>query len=92
MEKKLEFIGVYYVYIIYMAILAILAWSLTSLTHTNASCYLVEMCSMMQLDHLRASSEHRDMYFDKKSWGPENAPNPYIYIYIHIVYIYIMYI
>ena len=91
MEKKLEFIGVYYVYIIYMAILAILAWSLTSLTHTNASCYLVEMCSMMQLHHLRASSEHRDMYFDKNP-GARKTHRTHIYIHIHIVYIYIMYI
>ena len=84
MEKKLEFIGVYYVYIIYMAILAILAWSLT---HTNASCYLVEMCSMMQLHHLRASSEHRDMYFDKNP-GARKTHRTHIYIHIYSVYIY----
>ena len=29
----------------------------------------VEMCSMMQLHHSRASFEHRDMYFDKIPWA-----------------------
>ena len=52
----------------------------------------VEICSMMQLHHLGASFEHRDMYFDKVLGSPENAPRPYIHTYIYI-YIYIcMYI
>ena len=39
----------------------------------------VEMCSMMQLHHSRASSEHRDMYFDKIP-GARKTHSTLIYI------------
>jgi hypothetical protein len=67
-------------------------WSSCRRCFTNLQIVInVEMCSMMPLHHIRASSEHRDMYFDKIPEARKTrSALIYIYIYIYIyLYLYI---